>query len=134
MTRKQYETQIAVTLFPNVNVVALNDMITTNGGLLNLIERKDVFVTVEQKLSVKALLEFYDSLEIEVVMEKVTSSNVDSLGYDPVSKTLYVTYKSGGEYSYKGVPKEVFDNLRLAPSIGKAIYAIKSTYEATKLN
>lgn len=52
-------------------------------------------------------------------MVPVVSSNIASAGYDPVSQTLLIEFRSGPVYQYEEVPEEVFQNLLTAPSIGK---------------
>lgn len=49
----------------------------------------------------------------------VVSSNIKSLGYDKFRKKLEVEFKNGGVYRYKGVPKEVFNQINNADSKGK---------------
>lgn len=49
---------------------------------------------------------------------KVSSSNVNSIGYDKDSSTLDVEFKGGAVYRYSGVPEDVYIGLRNAPSKG----------------
>lgn len=56
-------------------------------------------------------------------MLPVTSSNVSHIGYDPASRELHITFKSGGTYSYGNTSPEEFMALKSAPSIGKHIHA-----------
>lgn len=51
-------------------------------------------------------------------MIKVSSSNVDSVGYDNDSSLLYVRFTSGALYTYVSVPIFEFEGLINAPSIG----------------
>ena len=51
-------------------------------------------------------------------MQKVASSNIDEIGYDKASSTLYVKFLSSGVYRYPGVPEAVFDGFKLAKSKG----------------
>ena len=46
------------------------------------------------------------------------SSTVLELGYDALSETLVVKFKSGGKYSYHPVNKELYAGLKTADSIG----------------
>lgn len=58
------------------------------------------------------------------------SSNIDILGYDRASETLYVEFQSSGTvYSYSGVKESTFDMLVSADSVG-SFYArhIKGNY------
>lgn len=50
------------------------------------------------------------------------SSNVAGYRYDASARTLHVTYKSGGTYTYKNVPPSVFKALRRNKSVGKTIH------------
>lgn len=62
------------------------------------------------------------------------SSNIRSYGYHPESKTLEVTFKSGGTYRYADVPKHVYDAFSSADSKGTFLHnVIKGRYEHTKM-
>lgn len=50
---------------------------------------------------------------------KVTSSNIDAIGYDPMQRVLKVVFKSGSIYDYYEVGQEVYDDLMSAESIGR---------------
>jgi hypothetical protein len=50
--------------------------------------------------------------------EKVSSSNIDSIGYDPAEEVLEVSFKSGSVYQYHGVPATAYSNLIQSKSIG----------------
>jgi hypothetical protein len=54
-------------------------------------------------------------------MEAVQSSQVEALGYDAAKKELYVTWHSGKTSIYSGVPATVHQDLKHAPSVGKAL-------------
>ena len=49
----------------------------------------------------------------------VISSNLKSVGYDPITKILEIEFKSNKVYSYINVPKSVYDGLINASSHGK---------------
>lgn len=49
----------------------------------------------------------------------VSSTNIQSVGYDPESMTLAVNFASGTEYHYYGVPADVVEQFRQAPSPGR---------------
>lgn len=55
-------------------------------------------------------------------MTSVNSSNVQSVGYDPDTETVYVDFLNGSTYTYKGVPQFEFDNLREAASVGSYLH------------
>ena len=46
------------------------------------------------------------------------SSAIESVGYDPVSRTLEVEYAGGGVYRYLGVPPRAYELLLRADSRG----------------
>lgn len=50
--------------------------------------------------------------------QRVSSSNVRSIGYDEASSTLEVEFNSGGVYQYYGVPESVYATLMRASSKG----------------
>ena len=56
-------------------------------------------------------------------MQPVTSSNIDSIGYDPEHHKLVVRFNSGATYHYTGVDQDTFDNLMNAESKGKYFHA-----------
>ena len=62
----------------------------------------------------------------------VTSSNIDSVGYD--EDTLFVRFKSGESYSYDGVPFFHFDGMTKAESVGKYFHRhVKGYFRYTHL-
>ncbi len=48
----------------------------------------------------------------------VSSSNLASVGYDPLTTTLEVEFLNGRIYQYSGIPMEVYVGLMNAPSKG----------------
>jgi KTSC domain len=48
----------------------------------------------------------------------VSSSNLASIGYDPVTQTLEVEFLHGGVYQYSDVSPSVYDGLMEAESHG----------------
>lgn len=48
----------------------------------------------------------------------VRSSNIRSVGYDPITRVLEVEFHSGGIYQYRGVPASVYQGLMSAASKG----------------
>ena len=50
---------------------------------------------------------------------RVSSSNIESVGYEEDSQTLGVCFKGGGEYHYLEVPRRVYDDLLSASSVGR---------------
>lgn len=64
-----------------------------------------------------------------VNMIPVSSSNVDSIGYDENQQILYVRFLNGSLYIYKGVSSYEFDGLLNAPSVGSYLHRnIKNLY------
>ena len=57
-----------------------------------------------------------------VEMIRVSSSNVDAIGYDEDNQTLYVSFLNNTTYIYKGVPSGEFEGLRNASSIGSYLH------------
>jgi hypothetical protein len=51
--------------------------------------------------------------------QKVTSSDIASVGYDTGTQTLEIEFHATGLYRYFSVPKSVFDDLLTTPSPGK---------------
>ena len=51
-------------------------------------------------------------------MTQVSSSNIDSIGYNEQEQGVYVRFLNGSLYVYKGVPEHEFQNLMEAPSHG----------------
>lgn len=52
----------------------------------------------------------------------VSSSNVESVGYDGENQIVYVRFLNGSLYCYKGVPKHEFEGLLNAPSVGSYLH------------
>lgn len=55
------------------------------------------------------------------VMQEVHSSNVASVGYEPETKTLLVTWKSGKTSAYSGVDAALASDVRNSWSVGEAL-------------
>lgn len=66
-------------------------------------------------------------------MIPVSSSNIASIGYE--SGTLYVSFNSGGLYTYLGVPESVYLALMSASSHGSYLARhIKGIYPYRRIN
>jgi KTSC domain len=48
----------------------------------------------------------------------VSSSNIASAGYDPITRSLEIEFLHGGTYQYSDVPTSVYDSLMTAESHG----------------
>ena len=55
--------------------------------------------------------------------QKVSSSNIDLIGYDPDKLILEIAFKNGSIYQYSRIPKTVFEKLMAAKSHGKFLDA-----------
>lgn len=55
-------------------------------------------------------------------MIPVQSSNVQSVGYDESTQTVFVQFLTGSIYIYKGVQKPEFEALKTAPSVGSYLH------------
>ena len=65
-------------------------------------------------------------------MIPVSSSNLSAVGYE--NGILYISFHSGGLYSYSGVPESVYQSLMSAGSKGKYFAAyIKKSYPYRRL-
>jgi hypothetical protein len=51
-------------------------------------------------------------------MTPVSSSNIDSIGYDVENQQVYIRFLNGSLYAYSGVPIHEFESLQNAPSVG----------------
>jgi len=66
---------------------------------------------------------------------KVSSSNIEDIEYDEKSETMSVTFNNRSTYQLFNVPKDVYERLIKAGSIG-AYYAsnIKGRYSTSRVN
>ena len=55
-------------------------------------------------------------------MLPVSSSNIESIGYNEQDQEVYVRFLNGSIYVYKGVPQHEYENLRDAPSLGSYLH------------
>ncbi|NOT49594.1 MAG: KTSC domain-containing protein [Acidobacteria bacterium] len=51
--------------------------------------------------------------------QRVSSSSIRSVGYDPENRILEIELKHGGIYQYFEVPEEVHSDLKAAASVGR---------------
>lgn len=65
-----------------------------------------------------------------VKMIQVDSSNIESIGYDPVEKELFVKFKDDGSrvYKYMGVPRMVWQRMLRYESKGTFVKQILIPY------
>ena len=71
----------------------------------------------------------WSKLKISVDMINVISSNVRAIGYDEPKSILFVRFYSNALYIYKGVPRQEFEGLKNASSVGSYLHRnIKNLY------
>lgn len=64
----------------------------------------------------------------------VTSSNIQSIGYDADAQILEIEFNNGGVYQYSGVPEYEHTGMMNAESHGKYFHAnIKNRHPFVKL-
>lgn len=65
---------------------------------------------------------------------EVESSNLKSVGYNPLEQVLEIEFRSGGVYQYFQVPFDVYEELLKAESKGKYFWSnIRNKYEYKKV-
>lgn len=68
------------------------------------------------------------------MIEIPRSSCIREAGYDEKTQTMIINFKSGGRYEFKRVPKDIFDQMIKAPSVGKFFHAhIEKNYQYHKI-
>ncbi len=64
----------------------------------------------------------------------VTSSNVESVGFDKATRTLEISFHSGRVYQYAGVHPNTHRHLMNAPSKGKFVHKnVRDRFPYTKV-
>ncbi len=64
----------------------------------------------------------------------VVSSNLNSVGYDPSTRTLEIEFREGDVYVYNNVPQHIYDGLMSASSKGSYHHShIKNSYSYRKI-
>ena len=59
----------------------------------------------------------------------VQSSNLRSVGYDPVKNILWIKFKDNSLYEYRNVPESIYRDLMAASSKGKYLWShIRDVY------
>ncbi len=53
----------------------------------------------------------------------VTSSSIAAVGYDDAEQVMEVEFKNGKVYQYPMIPRDKYDALMAAPSVGKHFIA-----------
>ncbi|MGE8452092.1 MAG: KTSC domain-containing protein [Pseudomonadales bacterium] len=66
--------------------------------------------------------------------QKVSSSNVQSVGYDAASETLEIEFNNGAVYQYFDVPERIYNDLINADSVGGYLAQhVKGTYRFSRV-
>ena len=69
-----------------------------------------------------------------MLREPVSSSNINSVGYNSIQMVLEIEFHSGGVYQYFAVPGGVYHNLMNASSHGKYFHAhIRNQYRFSRV-
>lgn len=72
--------------------------------------------------------------ETDTERQRVNSSDLQSVGYDPNTGTLEIRFHSGGTYKYFGIPARVYSSLVGAASHGRYFHrCIKGAYRYSKV-
>ena len=70
---------------------------------------------------------------MKILMFKVSSSNIDSVGYDTATRKLRIAFKNKATFDYLDVAPELFNDLMDADSIGKFFHAnVKNKFKGKK--
>ena len=70
----------------------------------------------------------------KILRQHVSSSNIQSIGYDPNSNTLEVAFQHGGIYQYYNVPEFIYNGIMSAGSKGSYLHQnIKGKYRYRKI-
>jgi hypothetical protein len=51
--------------------------------------------------------------------ERVESSSIASIGYDPGGQVLEVEFRNGSVFQYRSVPADMYEEFKRAPSVGR---------------
>lgn len=71
---------------------------------------------------------------MESNMKPVNSSNLRSVGYNPLTETLTIQFHGGRIYEYYHVPQHIYEGLMFASSKGKYHHRhIKNSYAYNRL-
>jgi hypothetical protein len=66
--------------------------------------------------------------------DPVTSTNISEIGYDQASQTLEVMFRNGGIYQYFDIPRDEYDGLLRAASMGEYLnHNIKGRYRYARV-
>ncbi|MEM7184911.1 MAG: KTSC domain-containing protein [Spirochaetota bacterium] len=69
-----------------------------------------------------------------MVCQNVTSTNIKTVCYNSVERTLRIVFYQGGVYDYQGVPEKIFKHLLGASSKGSFFTDfIKDRYQTLRI-
>jgi hypothetical protein len=69
-----------------------------------------------------------------MLRQSVSSSNLNSIGYNPLQMVLEIQFNNGAVYQYFGVPQAEYASLMKASSHGKYFHAnIQHNYRYTRV-
>lgn len=54
--------------------------------------------------------------------QKIDSSSIDSIGYDPKTLDLHVDFHKTGRYIYENIPPQVYEEIMMSSSKGKTFF------------
>lgn len=70
-----------------------------------------------------------------LTMKPVKSSNLAAVGYDDANGALIVHFKNHMVYRYADVPRETYEEMMVAESVGKFLFKeISPNYQYEKLD
>ena len=68
-------------------------------------------------------------------LKRVTSSNLEAIGYDGTNQSLIVQFKNGTYYKYENVPYAIYQKLLSVRSVGKYFdVVIRNKFAYSKIN
>lgn len=66
---------------------------------------------------------------------RVSSSNIERVGYDSTKEILVVQFKNGSYYQYEGMDEKMYDNMMRSASIGRYFHSyVKNNLSFKKIN
>lgn len=93
-----------------------------------------IYLSIQE---MEEVIEQFNSLKdtgVIIPIKVMTSSNIKFAGYSEKAQVLRVKFGSSGYYDYADVPKEEYEKLITAPSVGSYFYKnIRSQFIYTKI-
>ena len=104
--------------------------VTPSMIVTTMLYRGDISVVDAIHLHDKTFKEIIDHMKHNTP----TSSNVESMDYDPRAEELIVHFRSGASYKYYHFPEDKWEEVKSAPSTGKYVNEqIKGKYESVRV-